>query len=186
MTEKDTLQTDIDRLELELSKTKRKLEKLENANTQYTEQPPVGTVLKFSRTIAGSINKYTFVAFHGLKDSWSVTGRKNALNVIGLTEGGNSWEALTIAIGQEVVQEATVWAIPKSPEYKYSEGRFSGSVYRVRPGDENKRYAAENYNAVTQDWHFIERAFNRIETREIDVNRAVQIAGPKAVAKRDL
>lgn len=101
---------DVTTAEYELKQATRRLEKVKNANSQYKEEPPLDTVLKFYRTIAGGDNYYTFVAVR-TQAGWSVTGRKNALNGIGLKESGNTWDDLRMSVGQNNLLEATGWRV---------------------------------------------------------------------------
>jgi hypothetical protein len=113
MVDKIALETDVEALRAELKKKERLLERVKNANTQYAAEPPVGTVIRFSRSIGGTRN-YTFVAVRN-EPGWSVTGRRNSLNYLGLVEGStNTWEALAIAIGQSVIEEAVGWDVVKT------------------------------------------------------------------------
>lgn len=101
---------DLATAEREVKQAQRRLEKIRNANSQYREEPPIDTVLKFFRNIAGGDTFYTFVAVR-TQGGWSVTGRKNALNGIGLKESGNTWDDLRISVGQNNFLEATGWRV---------------------------------------------------------------------------
>lgn len=127
-TAKTSLVNDIDHLEEILAKKKRELQKLDSV--QDISEPDPGTVLLFSRPLAGGTKKYTFVAFRTWDGSgkWSVTGKANTLNLLGLSEAGNTWDQLLLAIGSAKVKQATDWV---TLGYKYYRGRNSGAFYRV-------------------------------------------------------
>jgi hypothetical protein len=179
MVDKIALETDVEALRAELRKKERLLERVKNANTQYATEPSVGTVIRFSRSIGGTRN-YTFVAVRN-EPGWSVTGRRNSLNYLGLVEGStNTWEALSIAIGQSVIEEAVGWDVVKTDAYSYFQGVNSGTVYRTKCG----QLVVEAYNTVVQEWHEVETSVSYMNLKPLSRAQARLIAGPKAVAEQ--
>ena len=184
MVDKTAVSTEIADLEEQLRKKKRLLEKLENANTQLRSEPAPGTVLKFERAIAGSVRKYTFVLLSVGKDSWTATGKKNALNVIGLKESGNTWQDVTVAVGQNLLYRVTEWAEAGDPFWHYYQGMESSRLYRSL-ADETTIGARENkverYEPVLQTW--VEASVYRPNLKYITAEQARLVGGPKAVAR---
>jgi hypothetical protein len=114
-------QRDLEQLEL-LKKRAAKLEKVQD----WTEPAP-GTVIRFSRSVAGSERRYTFVATRiaaGSKD-WYITGSDNSLKPLHLSNKGNSWADILLAIGDAKVKVATAWAEPNKVGYRYFESPLS-------------------------------------------------------------
>lgn len=152
--EKAALQARSAEIKAELEKAERRLEKL--SKVQEIDQPDPGTVIRFSRTLAGGSQKYSFVAFrfNANHDSWVLTGRANALRLLGLTEKGNSWEDVLVAIGDAKVYQATKWeplADDDATEYLYYRSSGMGTIYRFNP-----RLPGNNHvesKSVSGTWH---------------------------------
>lgn len=134
------------------SRLERDLEKLDNADkvgALFAQEPGPGSVLRFSRKLVGSKNKYTFVAFRsGVHvNSWHVTGSRNTLSRLGLPKGGNTWETLLVAMdGDTGVKVATSWSAPNRDE---------GWVYYETPGGVFYRYGSgrvETFRKVHNRW----------------------------------
>lgn len=182
MLSKEQVTADVEVLEEALRKKKRLLEKLENANTQFSKEPPPGTVLKFERTIAGGTRKYTFVLLSVGENSWTVTGKKNALNAIGLKESGNTWQDVTVAVGQNTLYQATGWEEAKGLFWHYFQGTESNRIYRSKEDvitSPNRNVKVERYSSVIQEW--VEVQAYRPNLRYITAAMASLMAGPKAV-----
>lgn len=132
--EKTTLEQDLKTLTDQLEEKKRRLAKLNKVQTTlFSQEPAVGTVLRFTRALAGSVVKYTFVAYRASSSrlsAWHVTGKKNTLHLIGLKETGNSWEDLLVAIGDSKVEIAVDWVEPGKRVYDYFRAHDSGKVFR--------------------------------------------------------
>jgi hypothetical protein len=153
--EKAALQARSAEIKAELEKAERRLEKL--SKVQEIDQPDPGTVIRFSRLLAGSPRKYTFVAFrfNADHDSWVLTGRANALRLLGLTEKGNSWEDVLVAIGDAKVYQATKWESlvdDDATEYLYYRSSGMGTLYRVAKGALGHS-ASEAKSSSTGSWH---------------------------------
>lgn len=150
-TEKATLQKDLSRLEKELKEKTRRLDKLSKVQDALLVEPDKGTVLKFSRQLAGSTLTYTFVVFrsHNVDNSWYFTGRANALRLMGVTDKGNSWEDVLVAIGDAKVEIATQWTTPGEQSYSYFEAFASGRLMRVSDSDPN---VVEVHDGPTRGW----------------------------------
>jgi hypothetical protein len=136
--EKAQLQAQFESMKTELEKTERRLQKLDKV--QDIPEPGPGTVLRFSRPLAGSSQKYTFVAFRfGVSvESWVLTGRSNALRLLGLTEKGNSWEDLLLAIGDNKIEYAVSWSKNSEDAYEYFQGSSSGRIFRTPTSDPSR------------------------------------------------
>lgn len=141
--EKQTLVDDLAAMKAKLAemtaeaeKKMKRLEKLEKVQKIFPEQPAPGTVLRFSRSLAGSAQKYTFVAFRfgPYSQSWVLTGRQNALRLLGLTERGNTWDDVLVAIGDAKVKVATGWSDPgeQADGYEYFLGTQAGTLFRTK------------------------------------------------------
>lgn len=134
--EKRQLQADLELLQKTLESKSRRLDKL--SKIQDLPEPAPGSVIRFSRPLGGSTRKYTFVALRidDKVESWHLTGKANALRLLGLSESGNSWENLLIAIGENRVRVATDWAAPgEEPQpFDYFKGG-DGKLYRVSKDD---------------------------------------------------
>lgn len=111
------LEEDIESKELSVANAKRRLTKLRNANTQLSEEPEVGTVLTFARTLAGGDKLYTFVAVR-TEAGWTVSGKRNTLRLLGLSEGANEWVDLTVAIGPNSMWVPCRWVIASDSNVK--------------------------------------------------------------------
>lgn len=150
--ERAVLQAKFDEMKAELEKAQRRLQKLDKV--QDLNEPEPGSVLRFSRSMAGSRQKYTFVAFRSgpFVKSWHLTGKANALRLLGLAEGGNSWEDLLIAIGDADVVFATDWSSNPDSAYLYFRGYATGKVFRVKR-DADPRTAMQVRNPTTGRWH---------------------------------
>lgn len=175
--ERGLLQTQLDDLKTQLDKAQRRLEKLDKV--QDIKQPGPGTVLRFSRPMAGGRQKYTFVAFRSspLVKSWHLTGKANALRLLGLAEGANTWEDLLVAIGDSDVVFAVDWAKHPDDAYLYFKGTGSGKLFRVKRGAD-PRTVVEVYRPLTKEWrssdlttrHYVERntgSYVRIDGSEV-------------------
>lgn len=142
----------------EVRRAAKVLTKLENANTQLTFEPAVGTVLKFERPIHQSSTKYTFVILR-VDSGWTVTGRKSAIRGIGLQEVGNSWEDICVAVGQETLYMVSRWEVAN--DLNHFVGGVSGcalrktsdssSWERFRGGKWTRLYGEPIYRPVTKD-----------------------------------
>jgi hypothetical protein len=145
------LSSEVERLKAELEKQSRRLERIDSV--QDLKEFPPGTVIQFSRTLPGGPKKYTFVAFRTWAgdNAWSVTGKKNVLNLIHLSDAGNSWEDLLLAIGKSTIKRATNWsAIPDegaTRQFDYYKGLSSHTFYRVDP----RTGGTQNY----VNWHWL-------------------------------
>jgi hypothetical protein len=116
----------------EAERLRKRLEKLEKV--QDWEEPMPGTVLRFSRSVAGSVRKYTFVATRiagGSKD-WYITGSDNSLKPLHLSNKGNAWADILLAIGDAKVKVATTWAEPNKVGYRYFESPLA--QWKFPPG----------------------------------------------------
>lgn len=184
MVDKSTVTTLIADLEDQLRKNKRLLEKLENANTQLTSEPEPGTVLRFERPIAGGSTKYTFVLLAVGKDSWTVTGKKNALNGIGLKETGNTWQDVTVAVGQNTLYRVTDWEVAKEPIWHYFQGNKSDRVYRAEEAVTTTRDRSTKiyrYEPVLQEWVQVQVDIPNL--RYIPASIASLLVGPRAISQ---
>jgi hypothetical protein len=133
--QKKALESELTTLSTELEKKRKKLDRLSKVQTNlFDAEPAVGTVIRFSRPLHNSVVRYTFVAYRAgsAPGRWSVTGRKNALNYLGLVEGGNTWDDLLVAIGDADVEVATVWVNPLEDEFEYFQASESGKVFRTK------------------------------------------------------
>jgi hypothetical protein len=150
-TEKATLQEDLSRLEKELKEKTRRLDKLSKVQEALLTEPDKGTVLKFSRQLAGSSLTYTFVAFRasGLRSGWYFTGRANALRLLGVTEKGNNWGDVLVAIGDAKVEIATQWTTPGEESYSYFKAFASGKLIRVPDSDQ---HVVEVHDGPVRGW----------------------------------
>jgi hypothetical protein len=119
------------------SQLQRRLDKLEKV--QDWVEPAPGTVIRFSRPLAGS-QKYTFVLVKiGTHEkSWYVTGSDNSLNLLGLSNKGSTWREVLLAIGDNKAKVATVWKDPADAEFD----RFESEIaqWRVRRSDKRVEY----------------------------------------------
>jgi hypothetical protein len=142
-------------MEQELALLKRKAEKLKKIQDLDEFEP--GTVLMFSRSLAGSARKYTFVAFRTWDGpaKWAVTGKPNTLQLLGLKPSGNSWDELLLAIGDAKLKKVSSW---KTVGYEYFRGNGSGSFYRVLGEDieilatDGKWRPMTYWNRCNADW----------------------------------
>jgi hypothetical protein len=160
--EKASIVNDVAHLEEQLRQAKRRLEKLEKVQVGLFEsEPKPGTVLRFSRSLAGSSYKYSFVAFRAApnRNGWYLTGRQNALQLLGLNEKGNTWDDLLVAIADAKVKVATGWTDPGevTPKYEYFRGIRSGQVYRLAEGVVRTEYKTfdgrwVSHAFATSDW----------------------------------
>jgi hypothetical protein len=126
-------------LERELATVTKQAERLAKGAEQFDSEPEVGTVLRFTRLIAGSRIAYTFVAARS-KTGWYVTGSKNALGFLGLTERGNSWEKLLIAIADNEAEVASGWSPARGIGEKVSEPRTR--YFQFQRGTRRRVYTA--------------------------------------------
>lgn len=145
--EKAQLAAKLEEIQAEAVRVNRRLMKLDKV--QDLDEPEVGTVLRFSRSLAGSTTKYTFVAYRvwsrlASSKGWYVAGKKNTLNLLGLIETSNSWDDLLVAIGDAPVEVATRWSDPKSkttedePVHLYYQGYASNKIFRMDPHNPQK------------------------------------------------
>lgn len=77
--EKTELEQRLAQLDLDAQEMRKRLAKVEKAQVNlFAAQPGPGTVLLFSRDLAGSARKYTFVAFRSgtYTMSWHVAGKR--------------------------------------------------------------------------------------------------------------
>jgi hypothetical protein len=131
--EKAELDRKLQEVKDELARLERRAAKLERVQSLAEFEP--GTVLMFSRSLAGSTKKYTFVAFRTWDgpEKWAVTGKPNTLQLIGLKPSGNSWDELLLAIGDAKLKVARNWRTVG--EIEYFKGLVSGNFYRIRNVD---------------------------------------------------
>lgn len=130
---KEKLDEDLRVLKEALAKKEREAEKLSAVQTHLLEHEPVpGSVLMFSRHLAGSTHKYTFVVFrgHDSERSWVVTGRDNSIQLLGLKNSGNTWEEILFAVGSAKLKQAVSWVPFKGVKYEYYVGATTGAYYR--------------------------------------------------------
>lgn len=135
----DDLRKTVEVEEAKLAKLRRQLDRYESIPSYLTEEPEPGTVLRFSRKI-GSDGKgmtYTFIAMRvsDKPDAWHLTGKAGVLKSMGLVETGNTWDAVSLAIGQSKVRKATQWVNLKeeSIAYNYTISLMTDHVYRTNP-----------------------------------------------------
>lgn len=115
-------------LEQQLAQKQRLLDKLNKV--QDLKEPGVGSAIQFSRTLAGSTQVYTFVAARiGLR--WYITGTDNSLRLLGLTNKGNNWDDILVAIGDAQVRVTKNWEPLGRPEYEYFQGYMSSKIFRT-------------------------------------------------------
>ena len=177
--EQEALDQEVKDLEQALVVKKRRLEKLSKVQESLANEPPMGSVIRFSRTLAGSSSKYTFLAYNTsdvLNQSWYLTGRANALRLLGLNERGNTWEDLVVAIGNSEVEIVSEWSSLTKADYHYYRAVNSGKVFRFK-NDASNAAATQVQNSdgswrqspmTTRGWLELNTgSYRKISAREV-------------------
>lgn len=167
--EKTELQRDLGLLEQELAEKRKRLEKLEKVGEQFAAEPAPGTVLRFSRPVAGSKQKYTFVATRvsTSSSSWYVTGRSNALARLGLTDKANTWPEMLVAMADAKVQVARVWVEPAHVAFRYFQSPTA--QWRVHLATDQVEYRLRG----TQPWFGVVASLEDLQAANDDVTSSV-------------